>query len=198
MLAPYGGRVSIDIGAGDGRYAYASARRDAARFFVAIDANASALAATSHKTLRKTAKGGLGNALFVAAPVEALPDELAGVADRVTVLFPWSSLLRAVAAPDVELLANVRGLCRTGATLEVVLGYDCERERTQVDRLALPELTEEYLTRELPPRYRDAGFRVQRVEALTHEALRALPSTWAKRLAFGRPRDVWRIVAKAE
>jgi 16S rRNA (adenine(1408)-N(1))-methyltransferase len=155
------------------------------------------MAATSHKTLRKPAKGGLANALFVAAPVEALPDELSGVADRVTVLFPWGSLLRAVAAPDVELLSNVRRLCRAGATLEVVLGYDCARERSEVERLALPELTEHHLTAELPRGYRDAGFRVGRVEAMTRESLRALPSTWAKRLAFGRPRDVWRIVARA-
>ena len=155
------------------------------------------MATTSHKTLRKPAKGGLDNALFVAAAVEALPDELDGVAERLTILFPWGGLLRAVVVPDVELLSNVRRLCRPGATLEIVLGYDCERERSEVERLALPELTERYLTTELPRGYRDAGFRIERVAAMTREALRALPSTWAKRLAFGRARDVWRITARA-
>lgn len=155
------------------------------------------MAAVSHKTGRKPAKGGLGNALLVAAALESLPPELAGTADRVTVLFPWGSLLRAVVLPDVGLLANVRGLCRPGAVLEVVLGYDCERERAEVDRLALPELTERHFARELPSRYRDAGFRVHHVDALTRDYLRALPSTWAKRLAFGRPRQVWRITARA-
>jgi len=176
---------------------YACARRDPGRFFAGIDANASAMAATSHKTLRKPAKGGLGNALFVAAAVEALPAELDGVADRVTILFPWGSLLRAVVLPDIELLSNVRRLCRPGATLEAVLGYDCERERAEIGRLALPELTERYLSHELPSRYRDAGFRIERVHSMRRDALRALPSTWAKRLAFGRPRAVWRIVARA-
>lgn len=177
---------------------YACARREPGRFFAGIDANASVMAATSHKTLRKPAKGGLANTLFVAAAVEALPTELAGVAGRVTVLFPWGSLLRAVVVPDVELLSNVRRLCRPGATLEAVLGYDCERERAEIGRLALPGLTEEYLTTELPQRYRDAGFRIERVESMTRDALRALPSTWAKRLAFGRPRAVWRILARAQ
>lgn len=46
------------------------------------------MAATSHKTLRKPAKGGLENTLFAAAAVEELPDELDGVADRLTILFP--------------------------------------------------------------------------------------------------------------
>lgn len=91
----------------------------------------------------------------------------------------------------------MRRLCRPGATLQIILGYDCERERSEVGRLALPELSEHYLARELPRGYRDAGFRVERVEAMTRETLRALPSTWAKRLAFGRPRDVWRISARA-
>jgi hypothetical protein len=106
-------------------------------------------------------------------------------------------LLRAVAVPDVGLLANARRLCRDGAWLEVVLGYDCERDRVQAGRLALPELTERYLSRELPRGYRAAGFRIEGVEALTRAELRAEPSTWAKRLAFGRERTVWRIMARA-
>jgi hypothetical protein len=32
---------------------------------------------------------------------------------------------------------------------------------------------------------------------MTRDELRALPSTWAKRLAFGRERDVWRITGRA-
>jgi 16S rRNA (adenine(1408)-N(1))-methyltransferase len=61
----------------------------------------------------------------------------------------------------------------------------------------LPELSERYLSLELPAGYRAAGFRIERVAALAREGLRELPSTWAKRLAFGRPREVWRITARA-
>jgi 16S rRNA (adenine(1408)-N(1))-methyltransferase len=38
-------------------------------------------------------KGGLDNALFVLAAAEAPPAELWALAARVTVLFPWGSLL---------------------------------------------------------------------------------------------------------
>ena len=189
--------MTVDLGTGDGRYPYEFARRSPDRFFVGIDANASAMGAVSHKIGRKPAKGGLGNALFVAAAVEALPAELEGIAARVTVLFPWGSLLRAIVLPEPDILAGIRRLCRPGATLEIVLGYDPQRERTEIDRLALPDPTGEYLRAELPPRYRDVGLRIERVEALTREALRVLPSAWAKRLGYGRRRDVWRIIARA-
>ncbi len=79
-----------------------------------------------------------------------------------------------------------------------MLGYDCGRERAEVERLGLPELTKAYLTGDLARGYRAAGFRVDAVERMTTDALRALPSTWAKRLAFGRPRDVWKISATAQ
>ncbi len=78
-----------------------------------------------------------------------------------------------------------------------MLGYDCERERAEVERLGLPDLTESYLTGDLARGYRAARFRVGAVERMTRDALRALPSTWAKRLALGRPREVWRMMARA-
>jgi 16S rRNA (adenine(1408)-N(1))-methyltransferase len=119
------------------------------------------------------------------------------VASHVSTVLPWGSLLRAVALPDVGLLRNARTLCRDGATLEVVVGYDCERDGGEVERLALPELSKNRIECELARGYREAGFRIERAARLSREELRALPSTWAKKLVFGRERDVWGIEGRA-
>ena len=101
------------------------------------------------------------------------------------------------ALPDVELLRNVRRLCRAGASFEAVFGYDCARERAEIARLALPDLTQPHLDGSLRQAYREAGFRAASVARLSNAELLAIPSTWSKRLAFGHPRDVWRLRAVA-
>ena len=141
-----------------------------------IDSNAENLAEISRKAARKPARGGAKNAMFVRASVEALPEELAGLAARVTILLPWGSLLRALAEPDPAVLAGVRGLCRAGASLEVVMS---------VDGLG-----------DVLPGYRDAGFAAA-IAPLPIAEVRRLGTTWASRLAFGRPRSFWRISAIA-
>ena len=42
----------------------------------------------------------LPNALFVVAAAERVPAELHGLADELTILFPWGSLLRGALALD--------------------------------------------------------------------------------------------------
>ena len=49
---------------------------------------------------RRASRGGPPNALFVVAAAERVPEELHGVADELTILFPWGSLLRGVLALD--------------------------------------------------------------------------------------------------
>ncbi|MEX1254931.1 MAG: class I SAM-dependent methyltransferase [Dehalococcoidia bacterium] len=186
--------MSLDIGTGDGRAVYERAQREASRFFIGLDPAPGI--EYSRRAGRKPAKGGVANALFAVGSVESPPAELAGVAGELTVLFPWGTLLRAFALPDVDALRNVRRLCRDGASLEVVLSY-AERDRGELARLGLPGLSQAHLEGALTRGYRDAGFRVASVETLTRDELRALPSTWAKRLAFGRPREAWRVRAVA-
>jgi 16S rRNA (adenine(1408)-N(1))-methyltransferase len=53
--------------------------------------------------------------------VEALPAELGGVADLVTVHFPWGSLLRGLLAADREIMAGVTRLMRPGAVLSLLV-----------------------------------------------------------------------------
>jgi ubiquinone/menaquinone biosynthesis C-methylase UbiE len=161
--------LAIDLGTGDGAYVLRRAQAEPATFFVGIDSVVDNLSKAARK-------GRVPNALFVRASAEALPDELAGLAGGVTVLLPWGSLLRAVLEPDVAVLAGIRRLCRPGATLLVVAG--------------------EPATASIVPAYAAAGFAAG-VRVITASEVRQLRTTWAARLAFGRPRTFTEISAAA-
>src|SRR6476646_7246180 len=81
-------RVVVDVGAGDGRWAYESAKEAPYTLFIAIDPDATNLAEYAYRASRKASRGGVENVAFVVAPVEAIPRELAGIADLVRVNFP--------------------------------------------------------------------------------------------------------------
>ncbi len=154
--------VIIDIGTGDGRFVYQSARQNPNKLYIGIDPNARPLEKVSEKIHRKPAKGGAPNVLFIQAAVEDLPSELNGVADEVHVHFPWGSLLRAVATGEIALLENLRRICAPGALLEVVIGLDPERDQTEIDRLGLTPLSIEFMDQQLAPNYQAAGFEIHR------------------------------------
>jgi len=105
-------------------------------------------------------------------PLEDAPAELVGLADRLTVLFPWGSLLRAVAEAEPESLARLRAMCKRGADVRFVF-----------ERASDPAALES--------RYRDAGLELS-ARAMALDEARALPTTWAKKLGYsGGQRTFW-------
>lgn len=184
--------MSLDLGTGDGRLPYTLGRDAPHRLFIGIDANAAGLRALS----RRAARERLGNVIYVRASVEVLPLELAGVADRVTVVLPWGSLLAAVARPLVPALAGIRILCQPEASVSVVLSV-ADRDLREARRLGLPLLDGGHL-QDLAIGYAAAGFTVTSVRQLDPDELAGWPSTWARRLAHGQPRPVFQIDARAD
>lgn len=182
--------VVVDIGTGDGRFVYRSALLNPNKFFIGIDANAAALEKISMKATRKPAKGGLPNVLFVQAAVENLPGELDGAADEIHIHFPWGGLLRAVAAGESEILRALRRICAPDCLLEIVIGIDERRDRSEIERLALPELTDEYLEKILIPKYEEAGFRHLESGRLASSEWPRFETSWARRLQGGADRKV--------
>lgn len=85
---------------------------------VGIDANADNLRTASQRAGASEARGSLPNLLFGRLALERAPGALEGLADRLSVLLPWGSLLRAAAGGEPEGLRRLRGLCAPGAELE--------------------------------------------------------------------------------
>jgi 16S rRNA (adenine(1408)-N(1))-methyltransferase len=189
--------VVIDIGTGDGRFVSAAARANPNKFYIGIDANVKPLEKPSMKATRKPSKGGLPNALFVQAAVECLPDELNGTADEIHIHFPWGSLLKAVATGDAAVLAALRRIAAPECLLEIVIGIDPERDKAEVERLDIPDLTPIFLHSFLIPKYLAAGFDLIEHGAMDAAGWARLETTWAKRLSGNEARTVIFLVYQA-
>ena len=196
-MRPTGEGIVLDIGTGDGHFVSESARRNPNKFYIGIDANPRPLEKISEKIHRNPAKGGLPNVLFIQASLEDLPAELDGVADEVHIHFPWGSLLRAVATGDEKALRGLRRVCSPDAVLEILIGLDPERDRSEIERLGLKPLTNAYIEAELTPRYEAAGFEIVESGVVAQTEWPKLKSSWAKRLRGNADRALVYLIARA-
>jgi 16S rRNA (adenine(1408)-N(1))-methyltransferase len=153
---------------------------------VGVDAVADNLREASRLAARKPARGGTPNALFGRMSLEQAPGALAGLAHALTVHLPWGSLLRAVALAEPEALARLRALCRPGASVRIVFGYEQTVDGGSIAG-DLPPLTDGWAST-LERRYGDLGWPC-RVRPIGAGGLVDLPTTWAGKLAHaGRER----------
>jgi 16S rRNA (adenine(1408)-N(1))-methyltransferase len=165
----------VDVGTGDGNAVLRWARSEADRLFIGVDANAAGMRRSARR-----AKG-ISNAAFVVAAAEALPDDLAGVADRVTVQFPWGSLLRGILSADGPVLDNLARISAPGATFTVLWSV-ADRDLPAIGPRVPPQPREDLLAA--------AGFDLFELRPATASELRSSGSTWAKRLRAGVDRPV--------
>jgi len=171
--------VTIDVGTGDGRAVLAAATREPSTFVIGLDADAASMAEASARAARPARKGGLPNAMFVAAAAEAMPSELARRAQAVTVRFPWASLLRGCLGGDPAIAAGLAGLLAPHGVLELLLA---PAARDRLDGLPTePDKVIVAATRAFEPH----GLRVIEARKASADEIRASGSTWAKRLLGG-------------
>ena len=189
--------IVMDIGTGDGRFVTAAARANPNKFFIGIDANVKPLEKPSMRATRKVNKGGLPNAMFVQASIEFLPEEFWGVADEIHIHFPWGSLFRAVATADPEILNSLRRSAAKGCLLEVVIGSDSERDKSELERLDIPVLTDSYFKNHLASRYNAAGFETVEIRQLSRDEWSRIETSWARKLSSGSTRTVTMLVFRA-
>ncbi|HUG30737.1 MAG TPA: hypothetical protein VMQ65_09540 [Candidatus Limnocylindria bacterium] len=161
----------------------AIAAREPRTLAIGLDANAAAMAEASRRAAGPARKGGLANAAFILAAAEAPPSELCGAGARVTVLFPWGSLLRGCVGGDAPVAAGVAGLVAPGGALELLLAPSV---RDGLDGLPL-EPNELAAAVQGAFEGFDLGMELAR-PALDAE-VRASGSTWARRLGSQRPAD---------
>ena len=145
------------------------------------------MADASRRAAKSARKGGLPNTLFVVAAAERLPPELSGVAEELTIQFPWGSLLRGALALDDAAARGIAGLLKPAAV--AIATFSIEDR----DGLDLPSLDRPNARRELAERWPCHGLDVCSLGPATDEELRAMSSTWGRRLAAGRRRSAWRL-----
>ncbi len=146
------------------------------------------MAEVSRRAARNSSKGALPNAVFVAAGVEMLPCELAGLADLVTVRFPWGSLLRGTLGLDDRAAIAIARLVSALGALEMTVSItdrDAVGDGRPTGPFGEPDIERIRRT------YVDLGFRLCDVRSLSRADLRAIDSSWARRLFVDRDRVAW-------
>ncbi len=183
--------VHVDLGTGDGRFVYEAALKDQSTLFIGVDPVEKQLREYSVKSVRKK----LSNVLFLTSSLENLPINLTEIADKVSVILPWGTLLGQIVNPSPEGVTKLTGLLKTGGELEIVLGYSPELEPSESDRLDLPNLSQEYVENVVVKAFEtlSGGMELNTLELFPKEKLTDIGSNWAKKLAFGRPRQIYRL-----
>lgn len=166
--------ILLDLGTGDGRYVCCRAEQHLDRFFIGLDA--------CRENLRANSRIKLPNALFVIANAQALPQELNGLASHVTINFPWGSLLESLLGSEGSLVRQLLCITRPFAGFDIQLNAEA---------LVTAGWTLESGADQIESVMNAGGWRLRSRSWMDTGVLRSFPTTWAKRLAFGRdPRAI--------
>lgn len=179
--------VSVDVGAGDGRFAYRYAQAHPRRLVIALEPVRENVREMSSKAGRRAARGGLANVLYVAGSIERAPAELRGVADEIFVTLPWGSLMRGLILGEAGVLEGVASLGAADARVRVVLNTRIFDEPVPAEAQDLPEVTPDYVVETLARAYATAGLGIERADWMSASEVAALGTTWAKRLSHRAP-----------
>jgi 16S rRNA (adenine(1408)-N(1))-methyltransferase len=177
--------VVIDLGTGSGQTVLRRARVNSQELVIGIDADARAMAESSRHAAASPRRGGLPNALFLAAAAEELPAVLSSQADLITVALPWGSLLRGHVAPDAQMIAGICGCLREGGELELLLSAT-ERDGATGSTLASDEDAAQ-----LASRLESAGLSVVEWRPAGQSDVARLSSGWGRRLGIPATRPAW-------
>ena len=120
---------------------------------------------------------GLPNLVLLREPVETLA--LAAVADKVTVHFPWGSLLRGALAEDENVLDALCRLPRPGGALTLMVSVTARDGRAPLSEAEVARVMRAYLSR---------GFVVAATRPVMRGDVEAARSSWGKRLDVGGKR----------
>jgi trans-aconitate methyltransferase len=164
----------IDLGTGDGQFVCHVAKRWPGYFAVGVDA--------CRENLHAISRTAPTNACFVIANVLNLPSDLFHQATHITINFPWGSLLNSLLTGDPVLTKNLGLLTQPGGEIALRLNESALHiAGSTIDEGA--ELARWVL--------RNAGFEWKTTRVLGAHELRRVPTSWAKRVAFGgEPRAV--------
>lgn len=161
--------IHIDIGTGDGRFVGHVAQAAPNRFVIGVDA--------CRENLVDISRRAPVNTLFIIANAQALSAELYGLATHISINFPWGSLIDGLLDADVGLLAGLQAVAQPNALLEVRLNGGAMTEASW-DLAAGVEQVQSVLV--------SNGFMIRAPQPIHAAELKLMPTTWAKRIAFGR------------
>ena len=162
-------RITLDLGTGDGKFALHYARTFPSHFIIGVD--------SCRENLRELSRTKQPNLLYLIASAQDLPRELDGLVSHITINFPWGSLLESLLIGDPNLLCGLESISRNNTAIDI---------RLNGGALAEAGTTLEAGANTIHNNLLQADWRIKTPMLMDSRSLRRFPSTWAKRLAFGR------------
>jgi hypothetical protein len=162
-------RITLDLGTGDGCYVRTLAEEHPDWFIIGMD--------SCRENLREYSRAKLQNMLFIIASAQELPQELKGLVSHIAINFPWGSLLESLLTNDSRLMNGLEAVSRSVTSVALHLNGGA---------LAEAGTTLEVGTEKIYDNLIRSGWQLEKPVMIDANALRSFPTTWAKRLAFGR------------
>ena len=119
----------------------------------------------------------LPNALFIITSAQSQPKELNGLISHITINFPWGSLLESLLTDDAKLMNSLACISSSITAVDIRLNGGASAEAGTALEAGADQIYNNMLR---------FGWQLNKPLLMNANALRNFPSTWAKRLAFGR------------
>jgi len=177
--------VVVDIGTGSGSAVLRRAAREPGTLFISLDADANAMADASRRAARPTRRGGRHNVVYLAAAAEALPGDLCGIADEVTIILPWGALLAAVLDPGSATVTGIAQVLKHSGEMTLLVSTE------KRDGIAGAIELDASAALELAQRYDAAGFETVELRPASRSDVEQLSSGWGRRLGIPERRQAW-------
>ena len=174
-------QITLDLGTGDGRFVRCVAQKQKDTFFIGVDA--------CRENLRANSQIKLPNAMFVIASAQALPLELNGLASHITINFPWGSLLESLLNNDASLIDGLLSITRLCVQLDIYLNGEALKTAGRTLETGADQIENNLIA---------SGWKTKSRSWMDAQVLRSIPTTWAKRLAFGRDPRAIRVTLRRE
>jgi len=185
-------KVILDMGTGDGRFIYKNALKSPTNLYIGLDPAEKQLEIYSKEANKKRLK----NSLFVVGSIENIPNELSFI-DKVYVNLPWGTLLKKMVKVESQVMENLHNLLKNDGEMEVIFGYVPELEPSETERLELPKIEEASDIAQIFSSFKE-HFSIVEMRKLSKKDLGNLETTWAKKLKFGRDRNIYKIILEKQ
>ncbi len=167
-------RLILDMGTGDGKFAFHYAQTFPNRFVIGLD--------SCRENLHEYSRKKLPNLIYVIANAQTLPCELHGLISRIYINFPWGSLLTNLLNGDTNFFGGLEKISSPRVFINLHLNAGALNEQGW-GLLRGAEQIEVNLKR--------FGWYIENRKEVNAEALKKIPSAWSKRIAVGRdPRAI--------
>lgn len=167
-------RISLDLGTGDGRFAYSLAEGNSDHFIIGMD--------SCRENLREYSRARLPNLLFIIANAHSMPHELNGLVSQVTINFPWGSLLDGLLSAETSLMRGLESVASSFALFDIHLNGGALAEHGWHLDDGAEKIYKNLIC---------CGWQTCEPVSMGVNELRTFPTTWARRLAHGRdPRAI--------